>query len=114
MAIVSNADGTVEASLKRQGLCQVGEGPLTSVEAIVDSAVVGWSKPDARIFGPALDALGVKAEESVYLGDSEKIDVRAALNAGVAPLHFDPYSLCRNPTAHRHIASLSDVGLFVR
>lgn len=37
VAIVSNADGTVEESLRRQGLCQVGIGPSPTVAAIVDS-----------------------------------------------------------------------------
>jgi len=108
-AIVSNSDGTVQASLLRRRLCQVGAGELTPVAAIIDSAIVGWSKPDARIFAPALETLGVDPAEAFYVGDSERIDVAGALAAGVNPVHFDPYSLCRNPAAHEHLDSLGDI-----
>ena len=109
VAIVSNADGTVEESLRRQGLCQVGIGPSPMVAAIVDSAVVGVAKPDPSVFAPALAALRREPAECVYVGDSERFDVKGAEAAGIQPLHYDPYSLCRNPVAHSHLSSLSDL-----
>ena len=109
VAIVSNADGTVEESLRRQGLCQVGIGPSPMVAAIVDSAVVGVAKPDPSIFAPALAALRREPAECVYVGDSERFDVKGAEAAGIRPLHYDPNSLCRNPVAHSHLSSLSDL-----
>jgi putative hydrolase of the HAD superfamily len=109
VAIVSNADGTVEESLRRQGLCQVGIGPSSTVAAIVDSAIVGFAKPDPRVFAPALAALRRVPKQCVYVGDTERFDVRGAEAAGIRPLHYDPHGLCRNPTAHSHLASLSDL-----
>jgi len=109
VAIVSNADGTVEQSLVRQGLCQVGPGAAPTVAAIVDSAVVGVAKPDPRVFAPALAALRREPAQCVHVGDSERFDVRGAEAAGIRPLHYDPHRLCRSPTAHSHLSSLSDL-----
>ena len=109
VAIVSNADGTVEESLRRQGLCQVGIGPAPTVAAIVDSAIVGVAKPDPRVFAPVLAALDLEPTQCVYVGDTERFDVRGAEAAGIRPLHYDPHGLCRNPAAHSHLSSLSDL-----
>jgi len=48
LAIVSNADGSVEAQLADDGICQVGPGPGVEVDAVLDSSVVGVAKPDPR------------------------------------------------------------------
>jgi putative hydrolase of the HAD superfamily len=109
VAIVSNSDGTVEESLKCREICQVGEGPFTQVAAIVDSTVAGVAKPDPRIFLPALAALGASPSDALYVGDSERFDVRSAEQAGIRPVHFDPFRLCRNPRAHAHVSALAEV-----
>src|SRR3989442_14683446 len=54
LAIVSNAGGQVEGWLRDNEVCQVGRGPGVPVAAVVDSTIVGISKPDPRIFGIAL------------------------------------------------------------
>ena len=46
LAIVSNADGSVEAQLAADGICQVGPGRASTVDAVLDSSVVGVAKPD--------------------------------------------------------------------
>ncbi|MET0460972.1 MAG: hypothetical protein ABW195_17105, partial [Ilumatobacteraceae bacterium] len=46
IAIVSNASGQIEEVLRRSGVCQVGEGEHTPVLTIVDSHLVGVTKPD--------------------------------------------------------------------
>ena len=75
---------------------------------IVDSAVVGVAKPDPRIFGFALDALGVPAGHTVlHVGDSLRYDVAGALAAGLRPVHMDPYQLCPRPDGHLHVSSLA-------
>ena len=94
-------------------ICQVGDGPFTSVAAIVDSTVVGVAKPDPRIFLPALAALGASPSDALYVGDSERFDVRSAELAGIRPVHFDPFQLCRNPTAHAHVDALAEVRLLL-
>ena len=108
MAIVSNADGTVDRVLAEAGVCQVGAGPGTPVVAIVDSGGVGIAKPDPRIFEPALRALGTDPARTVHVGDSVHYDVRGAQAAGMGAVHFDPRGLCR-ATDHPHVAALTDL-----
>jgi putative hydrolase of the HAD superfamily len=118
LGIVSNSDGSVEGDLRREGICygpaaagqdaagQKAEGVPMGV--IVDSAVVGVAKPDPRIFGFALDALGVPADGTVlHVGDSLRYDVAGALAAGLQPVHMDPHGLCPQPDGHPHVRSLA-------
>jgi putative hydrolase of the HAD superfamily len=51
--------------------------------AILISGWEGVRKPDPAIFLRALEKLGVKAEESVYIGDHPVNDVQAARNVGM-------------------------------
>jgi putative hydrolase of the HAD superfamily len=108
IAIVSNADGTVERVLREQQVCQVGPGPGIPVAAVFDSTVVGAAKPDPKIFEAALKTLGVRPEEVLHVGDSVLADVGGARAAGIRPLHFDPYRICRFDD-HEHIRSLTEV-----
>jgi putative hydrolase of the HAD superfamily len=108
LGIVSNADGTIEEQLRRNEICQLGEGLGVPVLAIVDSHIVGVAKPAAEIFRHALDPLGVAPEDALYIGDTVRYDVKGALAAGLHPVHFDPYDLCREQHAHPHVRSLAD------
>lgn len=76
LAIVSNAEGQVEADAKRFGLA-----PFFDV--IIDSHIVGVAKPDPRIFQIALERLGVAPDEVRYAGDIYSIDVEGARAAGI-------------------------------
>ncbi len=108
VVVVSNADGTVERRLAEGLLCQVGAGEGASIKAVLDSAVVGVSKPDARIFELALQAAGVPAEAVAHVGDSVVFDVRGAESAGVRAIHYDPLRLCDDAT-HAHVADLREL-----
>jgi putative hydrolase of the HAD superfamily len=83
VAVVSNSDGTVAALLDRLGLAG-------SVDAVVDSAVVGVEKPDPRIFRHAAAALGVPPAEAVHVGDLYSVDVVGARAAGAEAILLDP------------------------
>jgi putative hydrolase of the HAD superfamily len=109
LGIVSNADGTIEEQLRRNEICQLGEGLGVPVLAIVDSTVVGVAKPAAEIFRHALDPLGVAPERAIYVGDTVRYDISGARAAGLHPVHFDPYELCRDQRDHAHVRSLGDV-----
>ena len=76
LAIVSNAEGQVEADAKRFGLA-----PFFDV--IIDSHVVGVAKPDPRIFQIALERLGVAPDQARFAGDIYSIDVEGARAAGI-------------------------------
>ena len=109
LGIVSNADGTVEELLRAQSICQVGEGLGVPVLAIVDSTVVGMTKPDPAIFRHAASQLGVEPERALYVGDSVRYDVRGARAAGLRPIHFDPYGCCASPADHPHVQKVAQV-----
>ncbi len=91
VAIVSNNDGSAAQQMADHGVCQVGDGPLPTVPVIVDSGVLGVSKPDPRIMAPALAALGFAPEHVVYVGDTVHADVVGATNAGMQVVQLDPF-----------------------
>src|SRR5262245_29254192 len=93
LGIVSNSDGTVEQQLRDFDLAQVGPGAGVEVECIIDSTVVGVSKPDPRIFEIALDAMGVEPGDAWYLGDTPAFDVLGARAAGLHAVLLDPFQL---------------------
>ena len=77
VGVVSNADGRVADDLAAAGF----DGLF---EVIVDSSVVGVSKPDPAIFTFALEALRVDAADAWYVGDSRVFDLEGAEAAGLA------------------------------
>jgi putative hydrolase of the HAD superfamily len=118
VGIVSNSTGQVEQALRRLDVCYAAGGEVlpaargVTVGAVIDSAVVGVSKPDPRIFTLALDALGLPdadRDSIVHVGDSLRYDVAGALAAGVRPLHLDPHGFCPAPDGHEHLRRLDDL-----
>ncbi len=108
VGVISNADGTVAQRLAAQEVLQVGPGLGVEVECVIDSGVVGVSKPDPRIFALALDAMGVEAADAWYVGDMPGIDVVGARNSGLLPIVMDPYGF--QPDAdYARVTSLFDV-----
>lgn len=84
MIAVSNADGTIEQGLTERGF----RGYL---EAVVDSALVGYEKPDPRIFEHALALTGADPARTLHVGDMHFADVVGARRAGIHALLLDPY-----------------------
>ena len=76
LAVVSNADGRVESDARRYGIAHF-------FDTIVDSEVVGVSKPDPRIFHIALERLEVAPADALFVGDIYTIDVLGARAAGI-------------------------------
>lgn len=108
LAIVSNADGSVEAQLAADGICQVGPGPGVAMDAILDSSVVGVAKPDPRIFELALAALGgIAPARAIHIGDTPAADVEGARAAGITPVLVDPYDDHRDTDVVR-VTSLAE------
>jgi putative hydrolase of the HAD superfamily len=108
LAVVSNASGTMEQQLAGHRICSVDGEAAAQVAVVVDSHVVGVEKPDPRIFEIALDALGLSAQQCVYVGDTVHFDVEGARAVGMHPLHYDPYRLCPDGD-HPHLESLVDL-----
>ena len=84
LVVVSNSDGTAERSLEAAGL-------RPYLDLVIDSAIVGYEKPDARIFEHALRASGSQPERALHVGDLYHADVTGARGAGIHALLLDPY-----------------------
>ncbi len=83
LAVVSNSDGRAEEGLAAAGL-------LEQFEFVIDSQLVGFEKPDPRIFAAALDRLGLGPAEAIYVGDIYEVDVVGARAAGMEAILLDP------------------------
>jgi putative hydrolase of the HAD superfamily len=81
-AVVSNFDGRLRRLLEALDLS-------AAFDAVVLSSECGFAKPDPRIFVAALEATGCRAGETLHVGDSERLDRRAARAAGLAALRLD-------------------------
>jgi putative hydrolase of the HAD superfamily len=77
LAIITDAD----RSHARARLAKVGL--LDSFELLVSADMTGTKKPDPAHFLFALDALGLKPEESLVVGDSIKRDIAPARRLGL-------------------------------
>ncbi|HXA94881.1 MAG TPA: HAD family hydrolase [Candidatus Dormibacteraeota bacterium] len=78
LAVVSNFDyaPTCRAILDREGIA-----PL--FETVVISDEVGWRKPKPVIFETALDRMGLRPSEALFVGDRADIDVIGARGVGM-------------------------------
>ncbi len=56
---------------------------------ILISAVVGHSKPGARIFHDAVKLAKCQRHQAIHVGDSYQDDYQAALDAGIGAIHLD-------------------------
>jgi len=101
LAIVSNADGRVEADAKRHGLAEF-------FDVIIDSHVVGVEKPDPRIFRFALERLGVAPAEARYAGDIYSIDMVGARAAGIEGRLIDQHGRY-HWVAHHKIRHIQEI-----
>jgi len=84
LVVVSNADGTVEEGLTRAGL-------RPHFHAVIDSHVVGFEKPDPRIFAAALARAQGDPARTLHVGDVYAADVLGARAAGLPAVLLDPH-----------------------
>ena len=82
LGVVSNWDESLEPICADLGLTRF-------FDAIVASQVVGFAKPDRRIFEIALQQLNVEKANTFHVGDSYHTDVIGPRNAGITPILFD-------------------------
>lgn len=101
LGVVSNSDGSVADTLERVGLAKW-------FDVIVDSEVVGVSKPDPAIFDFALKPLKSDPARTVYIGDSYALDCVGAGRAGLYAILLDPHGLHTHRGVER-VARLSDL-----
>jgi len=83
LGVVSNSDGRVEEALEAADL-------LRYFDVVLDSALVGVEKPDPAIFRAALEALDVRPDEALFVGDLYEVDVVGARAAGMTAVLLCP------------------------
>ncbi len=83
IGIISNNYGNLEAICKETGLFHV-------VDCLVDSNLVGKTKPHPEIFKRGLSALKVLPQESIMVGDNIKRDIQGALDLGMQAVLISP------------------------
>jgi len=106
IAVISNADGSIESVLSRCGIADC-------FESITDSGVVGVEKPSTEIFAAALAAMNTRAEESLYVGDVYSVDYVGARNAGMQAVLFDVAGAYRDRQLPR-VESLQQLDLWLQ
>jgi putative hydrolase of the HAD superfamily len=83
LALVTDAQSAyARGELNRVGL-------LEYFDPIVVSGDLGYRKPDPRIFQIALDAMGVAAEHTLFVGNDMHRDVYGAARVGMRTVMFD-------------------------
>jgi len=82
IAVISNADGRIDAVLRRCGICDC-------FASITDSGIVGHEKPHPAIFEAALREMKADPGESLYVGDVYSVDYVGATGAGMQAVLLD-------------------------
>jgi putative hydrolase of the HAD superfamily len=82
IAVISNADGKIDAVLRRTGIAD-------RFASITDSGNVGHEKPHPAIFEAALREMKASPSESLYVGDVYSVDYVGARQAGMQAVLFD-------------------------
>lgn len=106
LVLVSNFYGNISTVLREFGLDHLfGD--------IIESAVVGIRKPDARIFALGVERLGLKAEEVAVVGDSYDKDILPSHSIGCHTIWFKGEGwtdeVVKNPVADKMIGSLKEI-----
>jgi HAD superfamily hydrolase (TIGR01549 family) len=83
LAVVSNRGDSFDEQLASLELSQYFEFALAA-------GVIDLWKPEAGIFLHAVERLGVRPEQTMYVGDNYFADVIGARNAGLQPVLIDP------------------------
>jgi HAD superfamily hydrolase (TIGR01509 family) len=102
-AVISNTeDGRASESLELANLA-------SHFDVVIDSHLVGCSKPDKAIFQFALDRLRLEPHEAAYVGDSFGFDVIGARSAGLHPILLDRMDAYESEPGLTRIRSLSEL-----
>ncbi|MBN1315482.1 MAG: HAD-IA family hydrolase [Anaerolineales bacterium] len=88
MSVLSNSDGRT-----REVFCHPQVGLAGFFERIFDSKLIGYEKPDPRIFEHVLAELKLRPAEVIYIGDVFWVDIQGARRAKLRAIHLDPLDL---------------------
>ena len=83
LALLTNGSGAAQRTkIDRFGLADL-------FETILIEGELGFGKPDARVYGLALDALGIEPSEAWMVGDNLEWDVAAPQRLGIFGIWVD-------------------------
>ena len=107
LALVTNGASTPQrAKIERFGLGRF-------FDHIQVEGEFGRGKPDPAVFGHVFDRLGVRADESLMVGDSYEADVIGAIEAGAHAVWIDFRGAGRPPSVpprpHASVRSLAEL-----
>ena len=106
MVLVSNFYGNIATVLREFRLDGI-------FHTVVESAVVGVRKPDPRIFTLGVEALGLRPDEVIVVGDSMDKDIIPARQAGCHTVWFQGEGWTDDPVdatqADQVITSLTEI-----
>jgi HAD superfamily hydrolase (TIGR01509 family) len=106
IAVISNADGKIEAVLRRCGI-------FDCFQSVTDSGIVGEEKPNPAIFHAALAQMKAQPAESLYVGDVYSVDYVGARNAGMDAILFDVAGTYRDRNLPR-VESLEELEIWLK
>jgi putative hydrolase of the HAD superfamily len=101
VGIVSNWEAWLVGMLEANGVA-------AQVDFSIISGVIGYEKPDPRIFAAAVDAAGVAPAEILHIGDSLVSDVHGAHAAGLQAVLLDRAGRYAGVAARR-VTTLSEL-----
>ena len=106
LGLVSNFYGNLDAVCEEVRIAGL-------FDVMVDSARVGFTKPDARIFRHAADALGVDPAAATFIGDSPWRDMAGARGVGMRhvwlTVETPPNPCCPGDRVISRLADLENV-----
>ena len=108
LGVVSNFTGNLDRCLAELNL-------LHFFSAIADSLLIGWAKPDPRIFERTLDDLHAEPGAAWMIGDNFENDIRPAVALGLRTCWLAPRQrpMPTDAPACGRIATLTDLPAFL-
>lgn len=110
LGIVSNFYGNLPKLCKEMGWDKL-------IDVVIDSTIVGYSKPDPRIFYCALNPLNSSPRQSIFVGDSLSRDMEGSKMIGMPHIWLKDsnsnrkYACCSNDRVIRSLLDLEKIFL---
>jgi len=77
------------------------------------SEIIGYKKPDVRIFEHATKTLEVKPSQTIMVGDNFATDIVGAIRAGIDHIYFNPEQTPHNLSVQKEIFDLHELMLLL-
>ncbi len=85
------------------------DGLLDYFDVVVSSQMLGWKKPDEKVFWYLIRVFGVEPEEIVFIGDDPVADILGAKKAGLIAIHKPRPDTPPSPYADAIINSIGEL-----